>query len=188
MLSPADDAKVLPNTTLKWSSSDGAAAYSVQVSTSQDFRTSIVSSFGLTSTSLTVANLQDKEKYYWRVRATTASDSSDWTEVWRFTVSSEATWAEDDEQSVPSEYRLAQNYPNPFNPSTTIEFSLPKSGRVKINIYDSLGDLIHTLVDENLSPGTYRRHWVASGLASGVYFYRIAANGYVETKRLVLLK
>jgi hypothetical protein len=188
LLSPPDEAKVLPNTTLKWTLCEGAAAYSIQVSTSQDFGTSIVSSFGLTSDSVTVANLQDKKEYYWRVQATTASDSSDWTEVWRFTVSSEATWAEDDEQSVPSEYRLAQNYPNPFNPSTTIEFSLPRTAHVKINIYSALGDLIHTLVDENLSPGTYRRHWVGSGLASGVYFYRIVANGYVETKRLILLK
>jgi len=188
LLSPMDDAKAPPNAMLIWSSSGGATAYSVQVSTSQDFRSFVVNSFGLTSTSLTVAGLEDKKKYYWRVRATSASDSSDWTAVWRFTVSSTATWAEDEGQSIPSEYRLEQNYPNPFNPSTTIEFSLPKSGHVKINIYNSLGDLIHTLVDDNLTPGMHRRQWVASGLASGVYFYRIQTNDYVETKRLVLLK
>jgi hypothetical protein len=104
------------------------------------------------------------------------------------TTASGVTSVDPVDQTVPAGFRLSQNYPNPFNPSTTIEFSMPKSAHVRINIYNTLGDLVHTLVDENLSPGTHRRQWVASGLTSGVYFYRIQTNGYVETKRLVLLK
>ena len=90
--------------------------------------------------------------------------------------------------ALPGEFRLKQNYPNPFNPSTTIQFSIPKASHVVIRIYNGLGHLVQNLVDESLPPGTHARQWIASQMPSGVYFCRIQAGGFVDTKRLVLTK
>ncbi len=90
--------------------------------------------------------------------------------------------------SVPMQFSLSQNYPNPFNPSTTIRFALPKSAYVTLKIYDLLGQEIETLVNEKLLAGEYDLLWNAAGLPSGVYLYRIRADEFVETKKLVLLK
>jgi len=188
LLSPFDKADAPLNPTLRWSSSVGATSYSVQVWQPQHSGAFVVNVSGLTSTSLTVLDLEHKQKYYWRVRAVSPQDSSDWTPEWSFTVSSGVTDVQEISLSIPSEFKLSQNYPNPFNPTTTIEFSTPRSTHVRIVIYSTLGHLVHTLVDENLSPGTYRKQWVAAGLASGVYFYRIQAGTFVDTKRLLLLK
>ncbi len=147
-----------------------------------------MNSSGLNATSLTVAGLKDHEKYYWRVRALGASDSSDWTVEREFRVSSTVTAIDQESAAIPAEFKLSQNYPNPFNPATTIEFSLPRAASVRILIYNILGDLVHTLVDEALPPGTHRRQWVASGVATGVYFCRFQTGGFFDTKRLILIK
>lgn len=91
-------------------------------------------------------------------------------------------------QPVPGEYRISQNYPNPFNPSTTIAFSIPTRSFVTLKVFDALGREAATLVSEALQPGSYLRQWNASGFSSGVYFYRLQAGSYTETKRLLLLK
>lgn len=90
--------------------------------------------------------------------------------------------------NVPASFELSQNYPNPFNPSTTIRFSLPVSSDVKIIIYNSVGQLIQTLVNRHYSPGSYTVEWNASNLASGIYFYRIEAKNFNLVKKMVLLK
>jgi len=92
------------------------------------------------------------------------------------------------DHSVPDKIRLHQNYPNPFNPSTTIEFSLPRSGHVRLKVFNILGQVVTTLVNEELNVGTYTTQWNASGVASGVYFYRMRAGDFVDTKKLLLLK
>ncbi|HEX9829711.1 MAG TPA: T9SS type A sorting domain-containing protein [Bacteroidota bacterium] len=84
--------------------------------------------------------------------------------------------------------RISPNYPNPFNPSTMIEFGLPEREFVSLKIYDVLGNEIETLVDEQLTSGTYRVNWNAAARAAGVYFYRLQAGAFVETRKLVLLK
>jgi len=91
-------------------------------------------------------------------------------------------------QDVPASYGLAQNYPNPFNPSTTIEFSLPKSGYVSLKIYGVTGGLVANIVDENLPAGNYRIRWNAGQAASGMYFYQMQTGEFRQTKRLILLK
>jgi len=121
------------------------------------------------------------------VSASSSAGTSGWSTA-SFTTQQGTTAADEVASDVPSEFELSQNYPNPFNPSTTIQFSLSKSSHVKILIYSTLGHLVHTLVDEALPPGTYRKQWVATGMMSGIYFYRIQAGGFVETKRLVLVK
>jgi 1,4-alpha-glucan branching enzyme len=88
---------------------------------------------------------------------------------------------------------LEQNYPNPFNPSTSIRFSLEQGGHATLRIYDVSGRLIRTLADGSYPPGLHTASWNGrndrgEGVASGVYFYRMAAPGFVETRRMVLLK
>ena len=88
----------------------------------------------------------------------------------------------------PRAYELYQNYPNPFNPSTTISYSIPKAGLVKIVIYNTLGEVIKELVNENKDPGYYYINWNADNVNSGVYFLKIEANNFVTTKKMLLTK
>jgi hypothetical protein len=89
---------------------------------------------------------------------------------------------------TPDSYNLAQNYPNPFNPVTTINFSLPKTSKVSIKIYDVLGKELRTLVNETKPAGIYDISFDASSLSSGVYFYRIEADNFSDIKRMMLIK
>ena len=90
--------------------------------------------------------------------------------------------------SQPEEYSLSQNYPNPFNPSTKIKYSIPHSSNVTIKVFDILGNEIETLIGEEKPAGTYEINFDASNLPSGVYFYRLKAGSFVETKKMVLMK
>jgi CubicO group peptidase (beta-lactamase class C family) len=89
---------------------------------------------------------------------------------------------------LPSQYHLAQNYPNPFNPVTNIQFSIVNRQLTILKVYDVLGREVTTLVNEVKQPGTYTVQWEASKVANGVYFYRLEAGGFVDVKKIVLLK
>ena len=89
---------------------------------------------------------------------------------------------------APETFKLYQNYPNPFNPTTVIKFEVRGSGLVSLKVYNVLGQLVKTLVDKVESPGSHAVTFDAAGLASGVYFYRLAAGSYVMTKKMLLLK
>jgi hypothetical protein len=88
----------------------------------------------------------------------------------------------------PSDFRLSQNYPNPFNPSTKIEFSVPKNSRVVLKVYNALGVEVATVVDEQMSTGTYRVRFDGSRLASGIYFYRLKSGDFVASKKMILIR
>jgi hypothetical protein len=88
----------------------------------------------------------------------------------------------------PKEFTLYQNYPNPFNPTTTIKFALPVDSRVKINVYNSLGQLVETLVDKEMESGYHEVNFDASRLASGVYLYQLQLQDYVSVKKMILIK
>lgn len=89
---------------------------------------------------------------------------------------------------VPTEFSLKQNYPNPFNPTTKIQFMIPKTSEVKIVIFDIAGREIETLVNEEMSSGTYEADWDGSKYSSGVYFYKLETESFAETRKMVLLK
>lgn len=89
---------------------------------------------------------------------------------------------------VPDRFSLEQNYPNPFNPVTNLEFRISKLGFVSLKIYDVLGKEVKTLVNEKLSPGNYKVEFDGSNLTSGVYFYRLTAGEFTDTKRMMLVK
>ena len=94
---------------------------------------------------------------------------------------------------LPETYSLGQNYPNPFNPSTSVEFSLPEGGLVSLCIYNVLGQKVRTLADGFYASGTHSVTWNGyddggSSVSSGVYFYRIEASSFIETRKMILLK
>ena len=90
--------------------------------------------------------------------------------------------------NLPTAYGLDQNYPNPFNPSTEIRYQLPSDGHVKLEIYDVIGNLVTTLIDQEMNAGYHSVNWNASGLSSGIYFYRISSSDFLATKKLILMK
>ena len=89
---------------------------------------------------------------------------------------------------LPAEYTLEQNYPNPFNPGTKISWQSPVSSHQTLKVYDLLGNEVATLVDEFKEAGSYEINFDASGLTSGVYFYKLQAGSFIEIKKMVLLK
>lgn len=91
-------------------------------------------------------------------------------------------------ETIAKSFSLAQNYPNPFNPSTTLQFQVPQKSLVSLRIFDLLGRELATLVNEERQAGTYRVSWDASQLPSGVYFYRLRAGDFAETKKMVFAK
>ncbi len=95
----------------------------------------------------------------------------------------------EDNSTLPTNYSLEQNYPNPFNPSTTIQYSLPKAGTVNINIYNVLGENVKTIINNSTqAAGTYKAVFNASSLPSGIYFYRLEVNNFVQVKKMILMK
>jgi hypothetical protein len=89
---------------------------------------------------------------------------------------------------LPKEFKLSQNYPNPFNPVTRIKFELPKQSLVSLKVYDMAGREVASLVNEELKAGYYESQFDGNRFASGVYFYRIIANDFIQTKKMVLIK
>ncbi len=106
---------------------------------------------------------------------------------WNVYSQSVLTDVEEDE-TIPSTFKIEQNYPNPFNPSTIIRFSVPENSNVTLIVYDILGNEITTLLNEDKDAGWYNIRFDASGLASGVYIYRITADNFISTKKMTLLK
>lgn len=131
---------------------------------------------------LTIVNVSRK------LRATTHGNG-----IWERKLMANPVAVQNNNTEIPKDYMLYQNYPNPFNPVTTIKFDIPalkaKTGFVKIEIYNMLGKKISTLVNENLTSGSYSVNFDASSLATGTYIYRLSVNNEViVAKKLVLIK
>ena len=108
--------------------------------------------------------------------------------AWRLPLASVITSVNDITIHLPTDYVLSQNYPNPFNPSTTISFTLPLRSFVSLKVFDLLGRGVATIVSEELLAGTHLRQWNAADMSSGVYFYRLQAGSFAQTKKLILLR
>ena len=118
--------------------------------------------------------------------------------LWRRPLSEMITGVENQANHLPTEFGLEQNYPNPFNPSTNIKFQIPSTSFVTLKVFDLLGREVATLVNEEMSPGSYERVFSAKGgsasggdaswLASGVYLYRLQAADFVSVRKMLVVK
>ncbi|HLG94517.1 MAG TPA: T9SS type A sorting domain-containing protein, partial [candidate division Zixibacteria bacterium] len=95
--------------------------------------------------------------------------------------------------AIPREYSLSQNYPNPFNANTQISFALPKAGKTRLEVFNILGQRVNRLVDEYMAAGNKIVNWDGRDergmdVPSGVYFYRLRSEGFLQTKKMLLIK
>jgi plastocyanin len=93
-----------------------------------------------------------------------------------------------DDGSIVNKFELNQNYPNPFNPTTTIKYSIPANGIITLRVFNAIGEEVSMLANEFKEAGTYDVSFNAAQLSSGIYFYRLQAGSFVETKKMILLK
>jgi hypothetical protein len=100
----------------------------------------------------------------------------------------ESLGTDESNPGIPTDYKLSQNYPNPFNPITRIEYEMPQNGNVNVSIYNIKGELVEKLVDSYNITGKYSIQWNPKNISSGQYFYQISVDGFVQTKKMVLLK
>ena len=116
-------------------------------------------------------------------------DGANWVNVWRCLFAyMQVTGITGQSEIIPKDFSLSQNYPNPFNPSTTISYTIPKQGKVSLKVFNVLGSEVAELVNEEKGAGSYQVSFDATNLSSGVYFYRIKAGDFVQTKKMILLK
>ena len=188
LVSPANGATLVElNPLLDWDNSLYAESYQIQVSMDSLFASIVYGSIGIPFSEFQIPNngLNINTTYYWKVNATNVTGTSPWSLIFHFTTGATNITLNSE---IPKEFKLYNSYPNPFNPSTKIKFDIPKSSYVKLIIYDVLGREITTLVDEKLNAGRYDVNWDGSSYPSGVYFYRLVTDEYVNVKRMVLLK
>ena len=152
---------------------------------------------GIYDTTCVVDSLIPGTTYFWKVLAKNVEGDSLWSsETNAFFVSHDATSIEYPESSNPKDFRLFANYPNPFNPETTIKYALPADQsfyQVKVKIYDALGQLITTLIDEQQNPGLHTLVWKGQNAAgqavpSGIYFCVVEAGAFKATQKMLLVR
>jgi hypothetical protein len=178
---PATMSDLLQPSSLWWTGPPGDVSYQLEVSSisGTDVDTLVATPY------FEVADLRGGTEYSWRVRATNANGTSEWSSTWTFSVVSGVAV---EETGLPNDFALAQNYPNPFNPTTTISYAIPQAAEVALTVVDVLGRQVKTLASGAKPAGTYEVSFDATGLPSGVCFYRLRAGAYVETKRMVIVK
>jgi C1A family cysteine protease len=132
------------------------------------------------------SNLLANTIYFWRVSAKSNIGWSNRTNWWKFSTAS--TGINKIGSNIPDKYYLYNNYPNPFNPSTSIKIDVAKNSFATLKIYDISGREIAILLNEKLDAGSYLINYNSVNLPSGVYFYRLVTDNYIETRRMILLK
>ena len=175
-----------------WKSSLNANKYRLQVATDNAFTAIVTDTLALDTTLVLASPLAINTDFYWRVNAQNYGGAGAWSAAQLFTTGT--VLAVDETEGTPTTFALNQNYPNPFNPSTIIRYDVPKAAQVKITIYDILGREVTTLVNGTIVAGRYNATWNASGLATGVYIYRMegrpadGGEAFTAVKKLLLMK
>ena len=162
--------------------------YKLQISLNEFFINNIVDT--LIIWNRFEASLDEYTLYYWRLRGENWLGNSKWSEMRTFSTGKTLRVEED---ILPGEFKLFQNYPNPFNPTTSIRYQIPETGLVTLKVYDVLGREVATLVNEEKPAGTYEIEFdshsgEARNLTSGIYFYKMQAGDFIDTKKFVLIK
>jgi endo-1,4-beta-xylanase len=186
LISPVASAGVPRNPKLVWHSSTSASSYQLQVSEDSSFTSSAVD-ISLSDTVFQLSPLRPNTAYYWHVSATNQYGTSDYSLGAGFVTGSTVVGIEET-ADVPHGFSLHQNFPNPFNPSTNIKFRIANRELVRLTIFDALGRTIARLVDEVCPPGVYSVRWDASSHPSGVYYSRLQAGAFLQTRQMVMIK
>jgi hypothetical protein len=139
----------------------------------------------LTDTTKLVRGLVSNNRYSWRMRARNAAGWGPYSEVRHFRPLYTGVA---DGVGLPAEYSLLQNYPNPFNPTTQVTFALPRESRVRLELYNTLGERVMTLLDASRPAGYHTVTVTAGNLSAGVYLYRLTAGERVMTRKMLLVK
>ncbi|MBI5661132.1 MAG: T9SS type A sorting domain-containing protein [Ignavibacterium album] len=118
-----------------------------------------------------------------------SNNQNNWASLWETEFYGQLIISGNEDNNVkPDDFELEQNYPNPFNPSTKISWQSPVGSWQTLKVFDILGNEVATLVNEYKEPGRYEVEFDASDLASGVYIYRLQADGYLNTRKMILLR
>jgi len=177
---------------LSWYPACSAVTYRLQVSTMTDFSTLVLDQGNIDSLLYDFTGVVSNTTYYWRVAGVNSLGTSDWSAARRLTTGT-ITGIDEEIVGRPIAFTLSQNFPNPVNPTTEIRFTLPAATHVALQIFNTLGQQIRTLVDAPHPAGERAVQWDGkddSGkpAASGVYLYRVQAGGISLTRRLTLLR
>ena len=179
----ADSVRILWNS----ASPIEATYYEVLIASDIDMN-NIVADSVVADTTTIVAGLQEQSDHYWQVRAYNAGGWGDYNAPLHFFADFISTGMNLGNENLPSQFKLYQNYPNPFNPVTTIEYSVIEQSHVELRVYDIIGQEIATLVNEVKHPGDYSFVFSKNNIPSGIYFYRLKMNNFVEMKKMILLR
>jgi hypothetical protein len=171
----------------KWSSTSNTTKYEIQFSTVASFNSFYLKTDTLTQNKFKIPSFKsgDPSSYYWRVRGIGVGGNGEWSSTQIFT---RAKLTHDENLSNPITFELHQNFPNPFNPSTQIQFSIPTSSHVKIEVFNSIGKRIKVLMDEMKAQGTHTITFDATSLTSGAYVYRLTTPEFTQTRIMTLVK
>lgn len=193
LYSPLDDEEEITLTPLlDWNDVASAGNYNCQLSEHNNFNNILISVDSILQSHYLIPKdlLRENTRYFWRVYSNNAQILSGCSQIWNF----KTKLATDISNfGMPTRFELMQNHPNPFNPTTEINYSLPEKSGVKIQIFNSLGQVINTIVDMEQNSGYYKTKWDAKDFTSGVYIYKIIATGksginYSNSKKMLLLK
>jgi photosystem II stability/assembly factor-like uncharacterized protein len=193
LLLPANNATVNITPLLRWDTIAIASSYRVRIATDTGFTNLVLDSNNIVNRQITVpaGRLQPNTRYYWKVLSSNVCMSSPYSPRWSFTTA--ITGLSNNTSELPVEFRLYNNYPNPFNPSTLISFDIPKTSKVKLTVFNLLGEVVTSGVNEELTAGRYSYSFNGTDLSSGLYIYRLEAisgegESYVKTFKMVLVK
>jgi hypothetical protein len=171
-----------------WRHALNATSYRIQVSVSPSMQNPAINQV-VTDTFLIVppGTFNYYTLYYWRISASDSCGESPFSLIWSFTTLGPSA-VRNISGEIPESNKLYYNYPNPFNPSTCIRFDIPKSAFIKISVFDISGREVAVIVNESMQAGRYEAIWNGSGYSNGIYFYKISAGSYTETKKMILMK
>jgi hypothetical protein len=194
LLTPVNgDSGITDMPTLTWEDSfdydpGDFVQYSLAIASDSLFENIVLSDSLITDNSYRLENpLTNNAQYYWQVSAIDTDSLITQSPVQSFIVGLLSVSSET-EMGIPTKLELSQNYPNPFNPSTNIQFALPEAAQVRLEVYNTLGQKVATVVDEMRSAGYHTVSYDASILSSGVYLYVITTPGHMETRKMMLIK
>lgn len=131
--------------------------------------------------------LMENATHFWRLKSISNSDyvNSVWSDTLKFTTGIRSS---NENEIVPNKFFLSQNYPNPFNPQTIIQYDLPESSHVSLEVFNSVGQRVMKLVNGQQSAGQYTITFNSLGLSSGVYLYKLTTPSFTKSKKMLLIK